>query len=92
MKLEPFDPDEIRILRSMTPSQRFELGILFNQCALDRYRQKLARELPEWTDTERERLVRAARSFEMIDTEPHWLEVYNSPEFQASLAKSKPPG
>jgi hypothetical protein len=92
MKLEPFDPEQIRILRSMTPSQRFELGIRVNRCALDRYRQKLIRELPEWTEAERARLLRSAVSCGMIDANPDWFEIYNSADFQAWLAESKTAG
>jgi hypothetical protein len=86
MSRESFHPDADAIIRSMTLSERFDLGRLLNQRARRRYREKLQRELPEWSEQERDRLLRAATLFGTIDTAESWQDVYSSPEFQERLA------
>ncbi|MEP6669534.1 MAG: hypothetical protein ABJF10_10300 [Chthoniobacter sp.] len=86
--MEPLLPHEIEIIRSVTLSQRLHLGSLMNQRARRRYQEKLERELPEWTEQERGRLLRAATTFGLIDTGEHWRDVYGSSEFQGWLAES----
>lgn len=78
--------EEIAILRSLTMSQRFHLGCVLNRRARRRYREKLERELPEWSAAERDRILRAATTFGTIDTAEDWQEVYRSEEYQAWLA------